>query len=126
VPHATNHYHFETAVWIAAERHCNGTIGTVLLGPGGELLDVLRDGAGSFAVWDQLHEQLKAQGTSFVFYDPFDEPAYVWVEWNRVSRIAMEGFVGATFVISDFEPLYANERSLDLPETFPETWGVMF
>jgi hypothetical protein len=124
VPRSTYRFSFEFAVFGAAGRLCGETAGTILLGPCGEILDVLRDGPNRFAVC----EQLKAQGLSFVFYDPFDAPEYIWVDWHRVSRAAMEGFVGAAFTDADFELMRETwgVAPLDPPGTFPETWGVMF
>ena len=124
MPRSTYNYRFEFAVFDAAMHRCGDTAGVILLGPRGEVLDILRDGANTSAV----REQLKAQGLSFVVYDPFDAPEYIWVDWHRVSRASMEGFVGAAFTDADFEPMYPGRdaKPPDPPGEFPEMWGVLF
>jgi hypothetical protein len=73
-------------------------------------------------------EKLRAGGQPYIFLDPFDAPEYTWLEWSNVRRSTMERLMGGPFVESDFVRMvgWRGAPALDPPNTFPETWGVMF
>jgi hypothetical protein len=79
--------------------------------------------------WHQLTDRMDRAGTSYLFYDPFDAPEYIWLSWRHVDRSTMERLIGEQFQDADFIKLqHATSRAPDLkpPGAYPPSWGVMF
>jgi hypothetical protein len=72
---------------------------------------------------------LEEVATGYLFYDPFDPAEYTWLSWSRIDRATMERLLGEPFTDADFvKDPQATVRSgtLDPPNTYPNSWGVMF
>ena len=79
--------------------------------------------------WVQFTGELDETDTSYLLYDPFRGMEYIWVNWARVDRLAMERLIGCHFEETDFAKTQywvARAPDLPLPDQFPTSWGVMF
>jgi hypothetical protein len=80
--------------------------------------------------WRERSPELKALGTSHLFFDPLDDgKEYFWLSWHNVEQSVMERLIGQEFAASDFQP-YPEFRTRTVQQTlaarFPSSWGVMF
>jgi len=64
-------------------------------------------------------EELQQEASSWLFHDPFEGPAYTYVQWQNVDRRTMERIIGSKFEPND---LVSKDKSIE----FPTSWGVMF
>ena len=134
MPHKTQAYPFELKILIFAQ-----SLSTKLAGGNGHhsFLMILNDNGSvrtlqfehSEDTWYQLTEKLNQAGESYLFYDPFDAPEYMWLSWRQIDRSTMERLIGTFFEETDFEKSQnASHRAPDLkpPKKYPVSWGVMF
>jgi hypothetical protein len=68
-----------------------------------------------------LVKELRDGGRSFLSWDPYGWPEDAWMEWQGLSRAAMERLLGAPFQDDDFvNKLDARQQD------WPERWGASY
>lgn len=134
MPHMTQAYPFEWKVLGFAQN-----LSMTLAGKDGNasFLMVLNDNGAVRTLqfecpkngWHNLTNRLDESGAGYLFYDPFEAPEYTWLSWRLIDRSTMERLVGNCFEDADFvktRQAASQAPSLEPPNTFPVSWGVMF
>lgn len=106
MPRSTVKYGFEFAILDWAHRFSTVMTGQdrgffMVLTLDGAVQQVLFGGAPhhfDLAVKDSLIESNQC----WLFYDPFDAPEYMWIEWRNVQRSTLERLMDKCFEAADF------------------------
>lgn len=133
MPHSTQAYPFEWKVLSFAAGLSTRLTGRDFQG----FVMALDEEGGARAVsfeppeggWAGITGEMDRAGTPYLFYDPFDGPAYTWLSWKGIDRTVMERLLGEPFADGDFTtsaPPSSRTPALDPPGQFPSAWGVMF
>ena len=133
MPHATQGYPFEAQVLKfvheLSERFKNDDSSLLIeFSDSGSLRSIHFESPGASVY--ELRSQMVALGMSYIFYDPFDLPEYMFLCWEQVKQATMERLVGRRFKESDFVKKNSSPMNsapdLQPPNAFPASWQVMF
>lgn len=68
----------------------------------------------------------EAMNKGWLFFDPFDAPEYIWMEWNGLHQSAVERLLGEPLSSADFERRTIRSGDSVVLGEFPTSWRVMF
>jgi hypothetical protein len=63
---------------------------------------------------------------AWLFFDPFDAPEYIWMEWAGLQKSHVERLLGELFSPSDFDERTNRNGAAGVLSEFPSSWRVMF
>jgi len=132
MPRATARYPFEWEILLWAGHLSEVMTGEMrcfllILDPDGTVRQLFF-GEDEYNYDREMWGALKESNECWLFYHPFDGPAYTYINWQGIEQRTIERLIGKRFQETDFAPS-AFPRS---PEAvgdrieFPNLWGVMF
>jgi hypothetical protein len=132
MPHATAKYPFEWEIlsWaghlsavMTGEMRCF----LLILDPDGTVRQLFF-GEDEYNYDREMWGALKESNECWLFYHPFDGPAYTYINWQGIEQRTIERLIGKDFQETDFAtPAFPHSpEAVGNRIEFPTFWGVMF